>query len=440
MINISVFGPSNTPSLLLFFALILTSQVSFSETTEIKANKHWCKKINAAKPGDTLLLRHGLYNTPCSIRVSGKPGKPITIRSISGRPGQRAVIIYPGNSSNIIDIRNSKHLILQDLDISSKGNKVEGIKIHSSSDITIQRCRFHKLKGVSIAANHGDTERITIRLNEFKKLASTAIYLGCHDGIQCVSKDALIEGNLIDRVIPTDGSVGYGIQIKLNSNATILDNSVYATRGPGIMVYGSGDSEAKSSVVAGNYVQRSATDGGIVLGGGPVVVRNNVAVDNAKAGIVAQDYQNRGLQHGVLLIHNTLYNNLDGGITAENWLANKGNVLANNLIAGSPEHKPINARNAVAETRGNIFCPNAAECLIRTNRAPYDLRLKPDGPHLEKGGNNNSAWSPETDFLGIPRQAPTAPGAFEGIYPDKFDDLNLGSYKRRPKRMATPTL
>ena len=92
----------------------------------------------------------------------------------------------------------------------------------------------------------------------------------------------MVERNLIDGVTtPYDANaIGYGVQIKLNSFATIRDNSIYRTKGPGIMVYGSNQG-GQASLLEGNYVEGSMQEGGIVIGGGPAVVRNNILVGNA---------------------------------------------------------------------------------------------------------------------------------------------------------------
>jgi len=114
--------------------------------------------------------------------------------------------------------------------------------------------------------------------------------------------------------MPPDDSIGYGIQVKLNSIATIRDNVIVNTKGPGIMVYGARDL-LKVSVVEGNYVAASR-DSAIVLGGGPAIVKNNIAVSSAQAGIALENYGKRGLLRNVVLVHNTLYGNMTGGIVA----------------------------------------------------------------------------------------------------------------------------
>lgn len=402
---------------------------------KVGASKDWCRKVNEAKPGDVVLLGRGFYTQPCGLRVSGEPGNPIVIRSYHPRPGSRAVLVYQGSQHNVLTLREVHDLVIKDLDITAKSPAVEGIKIYSSHNITIERSRFHKLKGVSIAVNHGDSSNIVVRNNEFKRVSATPIYFGCHDGVQCVTKDILIEGNLIEGVSPGKGAVGYGIQIKLNSNAVIRDNSIYVTRGPGIMVYGNADPAGPVSIIEGNYVHRSASDGGIVIGGGPAIVRNNVLVGHGKGGIVAQDYQGRGLQHNIQIVHNTLVDNLVTGIVTENWIANRGNVIANNFIRAPVEQEVIKPKGMIATIEGNVKCTDGSACFMKGDRAPFDFRLPVDSAWIDKAYALPAKYAPKVDFLGLPRQQPATPGAFAAIYPDEFANLSMGGYKRRPRRV-----
>src|SRR5262249_60454443 len=103
------------------------------------------------------------------------------------------------------------------------------------------------------------------------------------------------------------------MQVKLNSVAVIRDNVVVKTKGPGIMVYGSRDLLTRT-VVERNFVTASRSSSGIVIGGGPVVVRNNIAVGNADYGIVLENYHRRGLLRGIVVARNTAYGDLKGAI------------------------------------------------------------------------------------------------------------------------------
>lgn len=415
--------------------LALSTGAALAEQKVFGPKDKWCAAFKDARPGDEILLRKGIYLKPCTIRARGTADKPITLRSENPESGHRAVIAYGGKTSNVLDIRESEHLIIQDLDITARSKNAEGIKVYDANDITIQRCRMHRLSGVSIAANSANTERLTIRDNEFKNLRATAIYVGCHDGMHCIARDVLIENNLISGAMPRDDRIGYGIQVKLNSNAVIRDNSVYDTKGPGIIVYGNANPEGPASLIEGNYVQRSAWDGGIVAAGGPVLVRNNIAINNGLSGIVAQDYHNRGLQHGVKLVHNTLVNNLRGGIRVEHWRFDEGNVIANNLIVGTPDQIPIKPAKPDGHVLGNADCPSASTCLLAATKPPFDFRLQPTSELRGSVEMGDEDWWPKDDFLGLKREAKTSPGAFGKRYPANLDDALIGDHEPRPARV-----
>src|SRR5262249_10269299 len=146
-------------------------------------------------------------------------------------------------------------------------------------NIVVERNVFAGFCNVAISANSGNTADLVIRYNEFKNLESTPVYIGCHDG-DCVSSSLLFERNFIDGVRASDpGSIGYGIEVKRNSWGIIRDNTIANTKGPPIMACGS--SRGDRTLIEGNYVEGSRAEAGIVLGGGPAIVRNNIAVGNA---------------------------------------------------------------------------------------------------------------------------------------------------------------
>ena len=255
-------------TLLVLLLVLLHALPAHAAILETSADEDYCAVINAAGPGDEVRLAAGRYTSPCSIRASGEMGRPLVIRSGSEVDGERAVFAYPGRSSNVIDLRMVSYVQLIGLEFDHSENDIDGIKIHASSDVLIARCRFRDMGGVSISAPDGSTARLTIRQNRLVDLRATGMYFGCHDGSSCQSTDLLVENNFIQGVTPRGSSVGYGMQLKLNSYGVVRDNTVYDTAGPGIMVYGS-DRGDPPTIVEGNYVEGSRNDGAIVIGGGP---------------------------------------------------------------------------------------------------------------------------------------------------------------------------
>lgn len=368
---------------------------------------NWCARLNGLSPGDTLLLAPGLYERPCSIHVSGATGKPVVLASRD--PDRRAVLAYRGASANVLDIRDVRHLVIRDLDLVRTARNVDAIRIRSGSDIRIENNRFTAIAGISVAAGNGDIARITIRGNRFRRLAATAIYIGCHSG-HCRGEDIRVEDNLIDGVMPDPGNVGYGIQYKLDSWGVIRNNRVFDTRGPGIMVYGSRKG-GPDTIVTANLVEGSRTDGGIVIGGGPALITNNIALHNRIGGIVAQDYQERDLQSRVRIVANTVIDNYQAGIRLQNWRPGRGNVLANNAIVAFSGTPAIDPKVPEEKIQGNRVCGRPERCLRQPWHPPYDLRPL---AVLRKAGLVDIPDQPFDDYFGVRRGALTAVGAIDG--------------------------
>ena len=277
---------------------------------EVGPGSDWCQALRTLPPGEELLLQPGDHAGPCTVTRSGVPGAPLVIRAKD--PARPPRIVYPDRATNALNIRAS-HVLVRGLEFGPTQPDVDAIRIHSGDDVTIEDCRFVELGGIAVVANSQSLRGLTVRRNEVLRSKGTAMYFGCHDGTACILSELLIEGNYIGGVTAPDPEIGYGIQVKLNSTGTIADNVIVDTKGPGIMVYGARD-PSLLSVVERNFVSGSRTSSGIVIGGGPVVLRNNITTASAEAGIGLEDYGRRGLLRGIVVSHNTLYGNRQGGI------------------------------------------------------------------------------------------------------------------------------
>jgi hypothetical protein len=389
---------------------------------------NWCSTINGAAPGTTFVLAPGSYTDSCHITASGTATAPLTIRSQGSATASRANLVYSGTVSNLVDLGGS-FIALRWLTLGPSQSGVDGIRIRSSHDNVIEENIFQSVGGVGVPNNDGgSTPRITIRNNVFDNGQSTVIYLGCHDGAHCHSPDALVEGNLIIGAQPGDG-VGSGVQIKLNSYATVRDNSIYNTTGAGIIIYGSSQGDP-ASIVEGNYIEGAKQDAGINTAGGPAIVRNNIVVGNGNFGIWAQDYNGRNLQTNVWLVENTVLNNQGGGISVQNWQAGRGNVLAYNAIT------PLSATTAFSggsgTVIGNVTCSPATACFDQPSTAPFDLWPLSGGPLVGAAAGAVQPWRPFDDFMGILRPAAADAGSFQRT--GSGSGPAVGNGKARPPR------
>jgi hypothetical protein len=218
----------------------------------------------------------------------------------------------------------------------------------------------------------------------------------------------VVEGNHIQGVSAPASEVGYGLQVKLNSAGIIRGNVIQDTKGPGIMIYGARDL-LKVSVVERNFVSGSRTSSGIVIAGGPVLVRNNVAVGNFEAGIGLEDYQHRGLLRGVIVAHNSVYGNRQAGI----WIGDSDRMEAsilNNAVhsrSGTPALPP--ARPGLRLV-GNRDCTWLA-CFANTEG--LDFSPFPGSLLVGAAISGVDRTQVDDDFFGTRRGVPASTGAIE---------------------------
>jgi hypothetical protein len=99
------------------------------------------------------------------------------------------------------------------------------------------------------------------------------------------------------------------------TGAVVRNNLIVNTKGPGIMVYGaSSGNPADANLIEGNVIANSRTHAGIVVGGGPSVVRHNIVSGNQLSGIYVYDYNTRGLMHQIVVENNTAAVNIGSDI------------------------------------------------------------------------------------------------------------------------------
>ncbi len=397
----------STRSWILNFAFLLFTfyfSLSSGAAREIGPESDLCAEINRLVPGQELALRPGDYRGPCDIRNGGTRERPIVIRSQA--PRRPARIVYAGNQFNVFDVR-ADFVTIRGLEIGPTQTGVDGIRIYSQAGITVEDCHFSRLGGAAVVATHSSVHGVTVRRNIVQDSFTTAIYFGCHDGLGCRASDLLVERNYIHGIEAPDSEIGYGIQVKLNSTAIIQDNVIVDTKGPGIMVYGSNDAK-KASIVQRNFLSGSRTSAGIVVGGGPAIVRNNIAVANVEGGILLQDYGKRGLLRGVVITHNTVVGNGWGAIVVrdknvEAWVSNNAAVAP----AGT---------QAFPSSRPNLYLAGNRDCTrLQCFADPESRNYSPaaGSPLLAAGARQNPLLTPTDDFYGHPRGTPAAVGAIE---------------------------
>jgi hypothetical protein len=285
---------------------------------------------------------------------------------------------------------------------------VDAVRVFAANGVVVEDCRFTGLGGLAVVANHSSLRGLTVRRNVIRDSKATAMYFGCHNGLTCVVTGLVVEGNHIRGVTAPDPEIGYGIQVKLNSSAIIRGNTVMNTKGPGIMVYGSRHG-ADVNVVERNVTIGSRSSSGMVVGGGPTVVRNNIAASNEQAGIELLDYQNRGLLRTILVANNTVYGNRAGGIMAP-ATGLSAVTIVNNAAEANGGTRAYPAHQTGVQVVGNVDCADVP-CFANPDQRDFSPG---SGSRLNGAGVSvKEAWMPREDFFGVRRDNPLSAGAIE---------------------------
>jgi hypothetical protein len=376
-----------------------------SGAREIGPDADLCAEINSLDRGQELVLAPGEYQGPCAIRRGGEPGAPLVIRA--AEPARPPRIVYDGQTTNVLEVRAS-HVVIRGLEFGPTQSSVDAVRIFAANDVVVEDCRFTGLGGIAVVANHSSLRGLTVRRNVIRDSKATAMYFGCHNGLTCVVAGLVVEGNHIRGVTAPDPGIGYGIEVKLNSSAVIRGNRISDTKGPGIMVYGARDL-VSSSLIERNVVIGSRTSSGIVVGGGPAVIRNNVSALNGEAGIGLEDYQRRGLLRAIAIVANTVYKNAAGGITAPESGLRDVDVINN--AAHAPSGRPsVPAPQPGLQLAGNVNC-TWVPCFA--NPDGMDFSPFPGSLLISSGASSMRGSMPQEDFFGVRRGVPPTVGAIE---------------------------
>lgn len=372
---------------------------------EIGPGADLCAFLSQLQAGDELVLQPGDYVAGCKIRQGGAPGRPIVIRSAD--PSEPARLTRSGPAVNMLEIHASD-LVIRGLAFGPTVTDADGVRIITGSRITVEGCRFSQMGGIAVAANHSSLQELTVRDNVVTDSSATAMYFGCHDGAACRIGGLVVAGNYIRNVTAPAGEIGYGIELKLNTGGLVRDNVIIDTKGPGIMVYGARDL-VTVSVVERNFTRGSRTSSGIVVGGGPAIVRNNVSGWNFEGGIGLENYKQRGLLRGITVAHNTVYANREGGILVPG-ASSLDVALLNNAAGGGTGAPALPAPRPGLRLMGNLDCSWMA-CFAN----PEGIDFSPFAGSLLTGLGVVRALDniPPDDYFGTARRRPPAIGAIE---------------------------
>ena len=230
--------------------------------------------IAALKPGDELVLGGGTYtlSSRFGVTVVGTQQQPIVIRA---KTGEKPRIHMNTNQQNIIEVQNSRYVTFRGLEFTGGSH---GIRLMSSSFVTIENCEVHETGDVAISANSGGTyEGLRILRNHIHHTNGTGegMYLGCNNDA-CRIANSLIEGNYIHNTDSADVEQGDGIEIKEGSYGnTVRDNVIHDTNYPGIITY-STVGNGPPNILEGNVIWNSGDNA--IQSAADAIIRNNIVL------------------------------------------------------------------------------------------------------------------------------------------------------------------
>jgi hypothetical protein len=308
-----------------FFAVAAAAVLSVSAPAalalDIAPGGNLRTAIAALKPGEELRLAGGTYTVDSGFRVTvnGTAQQPIVMRS---RDGERAIIQQTNPGQNVFEISGSKYFVVRNIEFTGGSH---GIRLMSSSFITIEGCEVHDTGDVAISANSGGTyEGLKILRNNIHHTNGTGegMYLGCNSDA-CRVANSLIEGNYVHHTNRANVEQGDGIELKEGSYGnTIRDNVIHDTNYPGIITYSTVGNGA-ANVIEGNVIWNTNDNG--IQSAADAIIRNNIVLGSP---IALQSHQ-AGSPSNMQVVHNTVINN-DAGIIVRNVVGPV--VVANNAV------------------------------------------------------------------------------------------------------------
>ncbi|MFH1709395.1 MAG: right-handed parallel beta-helix repeat-containing protein [Planctomycetota bacterium] len=374
---------------------------------------------------DDVIFNAGTYtlNHLVFSNMYGTSGDWITVRAADG-----ATVVLQGNASfNTVDFYNAGYIHLKGFEIK---NGSDGIKFNAdvtASNIIIEDCYIHDITGVGINSQGLTVSNVTVQDCRITYAPTCGFYLGQSDGTGIVHHWTITHCYI---AYCGDMTTGYGIEIKENSYANIIEDSVWhhvaGSSRAGIAVYATHRAAADHNVVRRNvvwnvprYANSTTTPG--IWANADARIENNIVFDSGEgfytnANVTAVD--------DLVVVNNTFYNCGYIGLD-ENDGANC--IAANNVAAScgyldlqekTPAQGWTNSNNmgvsAVAfasTTFGNasFLYPAAAGALVGTASATYapgddfNLTARPFGGTDDAGAYEwtqagNPGWTITADF------------------------------------------
>jgi hypothetical protein len=363
--------------------------------------------IAGLKPGDTLIIQPGIYESVdrLDIAIKGSADAPIVIQG----DGPGVVITRSDSTQNVINITNACYAAIGGIEVTGGGT---GIRIQSADQLMIYNSTIHDVGNVGVSLNFRTTSGVYIIDNEIHTTAGNGegIYAGSHDGTK-ITHDSYFVGNYIHDLAAGPKNQGDGIELKNRSYGNVVKwNYIVGTQYPGITVYTAGDDANPANVIEQNIILNSNDCG--IQATADALIQTNWLSGN-KVGIASRPF-GRLMPKNIKALGNTVIGDMFA-LKASEW-NRSDNVLANNLLASS--------------TR-NYFHSGFGRAIYISNQLVCDLKDDTDLRRICKRTTNRLIT--ETDIFGnVRKTVDSSIGAIE------FPDFDLTSTNRIISEVGQP--
>lgn len=290
--------------------------------------------ITAAQPGDSVIVKRGVYMETITFPRSGTIEMPIVLSGegevvINGMPEQKLW-------SGILNIRGQRHITIQNIQFHNA--YWFGVYIdNQSSDIVIQHCKTYNTGASGIYA--GRSTRIHVLHNVVQK----ACYQSQSEGSQeCISLVSISDFEAAyNEVFESGGSTngGEGIDVKEGCTKGIVHNNVvHDLIRLGIYV-DAWDKELSYVSLYNNRVYNCAS--GIAISSEnagtarDIMIFNNLVYHTTSYGIAVTGWEKNGKRRNIKIVNNTCFRNgkgkWGGGIIVEQK-ANADSIFIHNNL------------------------------------------------------------------------------------------------------------
>ncbi|NQV03494.1 MAG: right-handed parallel beta-helix repeat-containing protein [Bacteroidia bacterium] len=251
------------------------------------------RAFTVIRPGGTIRILPGTYNTGIGLQLCGDSAAPITVEGYQGVPvldGQNRIAIG-------IFCEGCKNMIFRNLKI----------QYYTDIGIGLENGNTFVFRNLEVLEN-GHAVQLT-----GWKIEGYGIHVDYSENIE-IRNNTVYRNGPEPQLFP-DYLMGTGINTYGNTNVVIADNKSYRNIGGGILVEDSWDVIVERNEIYENDLDATADgwwDGGIWLdGGGNVTLRENNIYDNLGPGLEISNEDNQWIR-GYLLENNISTNNYYG--------------------------------------------------------------------------------------------------------------------------------